>query len=71
MTRTAIHGERRAHEMVEVARTLTDMGIEPIMADAAAKRLTDWSKHDLKSRFADAPPKSYHDVMQAIEDTQP
>ena len=71
MTRTAIHGERRAHEMVEVARTLTDMGIEPIMADAAAKRLTDWSKHDLKSRFADVPPKSYHDVMQAIEDTQP
>jgi 3-hydroxyisobutyrate dehydrogenase-like beta-hydroxyacid dehydrogenase len=71
MTRTAIHGERRAHEMVEVARTLTDMGIEPIMADAAAKRLSDWSKYNLKSRFAEAPPKSYHEVMQAIEDMQP
>jgi 3-hydroxyisobutyrate dehydrogenase-like beta-hydroxyacid dehydrogenase len=71
MARTAIHGERRAHEMIEVARTLTDMGIEPIMADAAAKRLTDWSKHDLKSQFAEAPPKSYHEVMQAIERTQP
>lgn len=70
MARTAIHGERRAHEMVEVARTLKDMGIEPIMADAAAKRLTDWSKHDLKSRFSEAPPESYHEVMQAIEETQ-
>jgi 3-hydroxyisobutyrate dehydrogenase-like beta-hydroxyacid dehydrogenase len=35
------HGERRAHEMEEVARTLRDAGIEPIMAAATARR-QDW-----------------------------
>src|SRR5262249_6132645 len=27
--RTAVHGERRAHEMGEAAKALTDMGVEP------------------------------------------
>lgn len=35
------HGERRAHEMEEVARTLRDAGIDPIMAAATARR-QDW-----------------------------
>lgn len=35
------HGERRAHEMAEVASTLRSAGIEPVMAAATAQR-QDW-----------------------------
>ncbi len=35
------HGERRAHEMEEVARTLRAAGIEPLMSEATARR-QDW-----------------------------
>ncbi|MCH7957387.1 MAG: DUF1932 domain-containing protein, partial [Proteobacteria bacterium] len=68
--RTAIHGERRAHEMEEVAETLRAMGIEPIMADAAARRIGGCAKVGLKSRFKDKAPDSYHDVIRAIEEAE-
>jgi len=68
--RTAIHGERRAHEMEEVADTLRAMGIEPVMADAAARRLGGCAKLGLKSRFKDKAPDSYHDVIRAIEEAE-
>jgi 3-hydroxyisobutyrate dehydrogenase-like beta-hydroxyacid dehydrogenase len=35
------HGERRAREMDEVAATLREAGIDPIMSEAAAQR-QDW-----------------------------
>jgi 3-hydroxyisobutyrate dehydrogenase-like beta-hydroxyacid dehydrogenase len=38
ISRVAEHGRRRAAEMREVARTLTDIGIEPTMAAATAVR---------------------------------
>jgi hypothetical protein len=34
------HGERRAHEMQEVASMLRAAGIEPLMAEATARRQT-------------------------------
>ncbi|MEE8215642.1 MAG: DUF1932 domain-containing protein [Acidiferrobacterales bacterium] len=68
--RTAIHGERRAHEMEEVARTLRAMGIEPIMADAAARRLLTAARAGLKSRFGDNAPDSYLEVVRALEETE-
>jgi 3-hydroxyisobutyrate dehydrogenase-like beta-hydroxyacid dehydrogenase len=37
--RTAQHGARRVAEMREVARTLRDMGHEPLMAEATANRI--------------------------------
>src|SRR5581483_6391158 len=40
--RVVEHGERRAREMEEVAETLASLGIEPIMAEATARRM-DWS----------------------------
>ena len=63
--RTAIHGERRAHEMEEVANTLLAMGIEPFMAEAAAKRIAHCGR-GLKTRFGSDAPKDYHVVMEAI-----
>ena len=41
VSRVVVHGERRAREMEEVAETLQSLGIEPIMAEAAARR-QDW-----------------------------
>ncbi len=38
VSRVAEHGRRRAAEMREVARTLGDVGLEPLMALAAAQR---------------------------------
>lgn len=37
--RNRLHGERRAREMEQAARTLEELGVEPIMAEAAARRL--------------------------------
>jgi 3-hydroxyisobutyrate dehydrogenase-like beta-hydroxyacid dehydrogenase len=64
--RVVVHGERRAREMEEVARTLEELGIEPIMASAAARRM-DWAaKLDLRDQFAGEFPKSYQEVLDAI-----
>jgi 3-hydroxyisobutyrate dehydrogenase-like beta-hydroxyacid dehydrogenase len=65
--RTAIHGERRAYEMEEVARTLRAMGIEPIMAEAAARRILMAASAGLKSHFGDNAPQDYAEVVAAIE----
>jgi 3-hydroxyisobutyrate dehydrogenase len=67
MSRNAMHGERRAHEMEEAARTLEAMGVEPIMSGAAAQRLL-WSAGlGLKDHFSDQrPPKTYHEVLRAV-----
>lgn len=40
--RAVVHGVRRAREMEEVAETLRAVGIEPIMAEATARR-QEWS----------------------------
>lgn len=67
--RTAIHGERRAHEMEEAAETLKALGIEPVMAAAAAKRIH-WGSRGLKEKFGDTAPKSFHDVVAAIRERE-
>ena len=64
--RSVVHGERRAHEMEEVAETLRAIGIDPIMAEATARRQA-WSAGlDLKSHFSADGPSSYRDVLDAI-----
>jgi 3-hydroxyisobutyrate dehydrogenase-like beta-hydroxyacid dehydrogenase len=39
-SRTALHGARRAVEMTEAATMLRDIGMEPMMAEAAARRIS-------------------------------
>ena len=68
--RIVVHGERRAREMEEVAATLEALGIEPIMADATARRM-DWcARLDLLSRFDGEAPKNYQEVVEAISGTE-
>jgi len=64
--RVVLHGERRAREMDEVAETLHAIGIDPIMAEATARR-QDWSAElDLKSHFGPDGPKTYREVVDVI-----
>jgi 3-hydroxyisobutyrate dehydrogenase len=68
--RTAIHGVRRAHEMTEVAETLNSLGIEPMMSAAAAKRIAWAGGFGLKDKFGDTPPKSFHEVLEALREAR-
>ena len=64
--RVVVHGERLAREMEEVAETLRAIGVDPIMAEATARR-QDWSAQiGLKSRFGPDGPRSYRDVLDAL-----
>ena len=64
--RVVVHGERRAREMEEVAETLKAIGIDPIMAEATARR-QDWSAQmNLKDHFGAEGPKTYQDVVAVI-----
>src|SRR5262249_10179213 len=64
--RVVVHGERRAREMEEVAETLRAIGIEPIMAEAAARR-QDWSAAlDLRSHFPPDGPRTAAEVVQVV-----
>ena len=64
--RVVVHGERRAREMDEVARTLEELGIEPIMAAATARRM-DWAADlGLRDKFGGEFPKTYREVLDAI-----
>jgi 3-hydroxyisobutyrate dehydrogenase-like beta-hydroxyacid dehydrogenase len=64
--RVVVHGERRAREMDEVARTLEELGIEPMMASATARRF-DWAAQTgLREHFSGEFPATYQDVVQAL-----
>lgn len=64
--RVVVHGERRAREMEEVAATLREIDIEPIMAEAIVRRM-DWSvAAGLKQLFHGKAPKNYRDVVDAV-----
>ncbi len=66
VSRVVIHGERRAREMEEVAETLQSLGIEPIMAEAAARR-QDWcAQLGISSQFGPDGPKTYREALEAI-----
>ena len=64
--RMAVHGERRAREMEEAAQTLRSLGIEPIMAEATARRM-EWSAQlGLKAKFGGETPRGYREVLDAV-----
>lgn len=64
--RVVVHGERRAREMDEVANTLRELGIDPIMAEATARRM-DWAAAlGLRARFGGEFPQTYREVLNAV-----
>jgi 3-hydroxyisobutyrate dehydrogenase-like beta-hydroxyacid dehydrogenase len=71
VSRVVIHGERRAREMEEVAETLQSLGIEPIMAEAAARR-QDWcARLGISSQFGPDGPQTYREAVEAIAASLP
>ncbi len=64
--RSVMHGKRRAHEMEEVAATLRAMGIEPFMAEGAAKRIGWLGNQDLKSVFDGREPDHFQEVLAEL-----
>jgi 3-hydroxyisobutyrate dehydrogenase-like beta-hydroxyacid dehydrogenase len=67
VNRVTVHGERRAREMEEVARMLRGAGIDPIMAEATARR-QDWSAQlGLASHFGPEGPATYREVLEILE----
>lgn len=69
--RVVVHGERRAREMEEVAATLRELGIEPMMAEATVRRM-DWAADlGLKGHFNGEFPQSYKEVLEAIAAAEP
>jgi 3-hydroxyisobutyrate dehydrogenase-like beta-hydroxyacid dehydrogenase len=67
--RTAQHGKRRVAEMREVARTLRDMGHEPLMAEATANRIDACVKALGGHRWEGTPKAA--DVFAEIERRRP
>jgi 3-hydroxyisobutyrate dehydrogenase len=66
MGRLVVHGERRAREMEEVAETLRAIGVDPIMAEATARR-HEWSAaQNLKAQFGPYGPRTYQDVIDVL-----
>ena len=59
------HGERRAHEMEEVATTLRAAGIEPLMAEATARR-QDWEATLRRDGRLSGPRPETADDLQAL-----
>src|SRR5215467_5238356 len=69
VSRVVIHGERRAREMEEVAETLKSLGIEPVMAEAAARR-QDWcARLGISAQFGPDGPKTYREAVNAIRES--
>jgi 3-hydroxyisobutyrate dehydrogenase-like beta-hydroxyacid dehydrogenase len=66
MGRVVVHGERRAREMEEVAETLRAAGIDPIMAEATARR-QDWAAElRLREHFGPDGPATYQEVLDLL-----
>src|SRR5262245_24394440 len=66
--RVVEHGERRAREMEEAAATLRSIGVEPVMAEATARR-QDWlAGLGLLEHFGGKAPDDYRAVAQAVAD---
>jgi 3-hydroxyisobutyrate dehydrogenase-like beta-hydroxyacid dehydrogenase len=68
MGRVIEHGERRAREMEEVAGTLRAAGVEPIMAEATARRQEWGAALGLLEKFDGKLPEDYRDVVKVIDD---
>ena len=66
MERMASHGIRRAAEMREVAQTLEDMGIEPLMTRGTIERQQRTGDAKLKDAFGGKVPEDRHAILEAL-----
>jgi len=67
LERMANHGIRRAAEMREVAATLEELGVEPLMTRGTIERQQLTGDARLKEAFGGKVPQDRHAIMQALE----
>jgi 3-hydroxyisobutyrate dehydrogenase-like beta-hydroxyacid dehydrogenase len=64
--RVVVHGERRAREMEEVAGTVEEAGVEPVMVEAIVRRM-DWSAQlGLREVFGGKAPANYREFAAQV-----
>jgi 3-hydroxyisobutyrate dehydrogenase-like beta-hydroxyacid dehydrogenase len=61
------HSECRSAETRDAARGLRELGTEPVMTEATAKRLEMSTDLGLRSRFVESPPKDIWEVLDAYD----
>jgi len=67
LERMASHGIRRAAEMREVAATLEELGVEPLMTRGTVERQQRTGDARLKDAFGGKVPQDRHAIMQALK----
>jgi 3-hydroxyisobutyrate dehydrogenase-like beta-hydroxyacid dehydrogenase len=65
--RHAVHGRRRANELEEVAESLREVGVEPIMAEAAFRRMSWDVERGLQGRFEGGQDPDWLSVLEELE----
>ncbi|MGN6747855.1 MAG: DUF1932 domain-containing protein [Xanthobacteraceae bacterium] len=66
LERMAVHGERRAAEMEEVAETLRELGVEPLMTGATVKRQREMGEIGLQQSVRSVLDKDRAAMLRAI-----
>jgi 3-hydroxyisobutyrate dehydrogenase-like beta-hydroxyacid dehydrogenase len=69
VSRVVQHGRRRAAELREVARTVAEVGLEPLLAAPTAQR-QDWMADQVAAGTVARSEKSWRKVADAIKDRQ-
>lgn len=67
IARHAVHGERRASELSEVAAALREVGVEPVMAEAAAERASWDVRRGLQAHFDKEVDPDWLDVLAVLD----
>jgi 3-hydroxyisobutyrate dehydrogenase-like beta-hydroxyacid dehydrogenase len=67
VTGSAIHAERRAHEMLNVIEMLESLHVKPTMSKATHERLTWLASKKLKEKFGGKTPREWQEVVAAWE----
>jgi len=62
-----LHAERKSNELREIATAMREWGIEPIVIEAAAKRLESVAQYSLKDYFEEMPAEGYQAMLKAID----
>jgi 3-hydroxyisobutyrate dehydrogenase-like beta-hydroxyacid dehydrogenase len=68
--RHAVHGARRADELDEVAISLREVGVEPLMAEAGHRRMLWDVERGLQARFVGGADPDWNDVLVALDEAR-
>lgn len=66
--RHAVHGARRADELEEVALSLAEVGVEPLMAEAGHRRMLWDVERGLQGRFGGGADPDWESVLAALDE---